>query len=408
MGDAHTILRRCDELGAISEEPDRLTRRFASAAMREVNTLVTGWMRAAGMAVGQDAVGNLHGHYAAARPNAPVLLLGSHLDSVRNAGKYDGPLGVLLAVSAVARLAATERRLPFALEIYAFADEEGLRYPTAYLGSSALAGRFEPAWLDLIDADAIPMREALRTFGGDPDAIARCRRDPAQLLGYCEVHIEQGPLLETNDVPVGIVTAITSQSRLRIDFVGSAGHAGTVPTQLRRDALCAAAEFVLAAEALAQTTPGLMATVGQLSAAPGASNVIPGHATLSLDVRHQDDALREAALTALYDRAQRIAVSRKVELHWQPQNTHPATPCDARLSSLLASSVEQQGYPAFALPSGAGHDAVALAAIAPVAMLFVRCAGGVSHNPAEAVSADDVAVALDVLEGFIELLAEHS
>jgi allantoate deiminase len=404
--DIDTIMRRCDELGTISEEADRLTRRFATAALREAQGLVASWMHAAGMLVEQDAIGNLCGHYAAERPNAPVLLLGSHLDSVRDAGKYDGPLGVLLAIAAVGRLAAADRRLPFAIEVYAFADEEGLRYPTAYLGSSTLAGSFDSAWLDLLDADEIPLREVLRVFGGDPDAIESCRRDPAQLLGYCEVHIEQGPVLEANKLPVGIVTAIAGQSRLKVRFSGIAGHAGTVPMALRRDALCAAAEFVLAAEALAQATPGLVATIGQINAAPGASNVIPGQAVLSLDVRHQNDSAREDALVTLQLQAERIAAARDCQLDWQRQNSYAATPCDAHLSRILASSVGRLGYPAFALPSGAGHDAVALSAITPTAMLFVRCEGGISHNPAEAVAADDVGVALDVLEVFIELLAE--
>jgi allantoate deiminase len=404
---ARTVMQRCDALAAFSEEPERLTRRFATPALRQANEAVAGWMRAAGMHVRQDAIGNLIGRYEAAQPGGKTLLLGSHLDSVRDAGRYDGPLGVLVALAAVERLHQQGARLPFAIEVLAFADEEGLRFHTTYLGSQVFVGRFDPATLDLRDKDGISVAEAIRDFGGDPGQIAASRRDSDDLLSYCEVHIEQGPVLEAENLPVGVVTAIASQSRLSVRFTGVAGHAGTVPMHLRRDALCAAAEFALAVEALARQTPGLVATVGQLDVQPGASNVIPGAVTLSLDVRHQDDAVRAQAVERLREQAGQLAAARAVDLSWLPVQENGAVPCTPALADLLARAIEARGYRVRQLPSGAGHDGVMLSTIAPIAMLFVRCKGGVSHNPAESVDPADVAVAIDVLSRFLELLAHE-
>jgi allantoate deiminase len=400
---AHTVMQRCDALAGFSEEPGRLTRRFATAAMRDANAAVAAWMRDAGMTVRQDAVGNLVGRYEAAQAGAGALLLGSHLDSVIDAGRYDGPLGVLVALACVQRLFDTGRRLPFAIELFAFADEEGVRFHTAYLGSQAVAGTLDPTTLELTDADGITVAEAIRAFGGDPARLSQARRRGEDLLGYVEVHIEQGPLLEARGLPIGVVSAIAGQSRLAVSFVGVAGHAGTVPMDLRQDALCAAAEFVLAVEASARDMPGLVATVGQIAAQPGASNIIPGLVTLSLDVRHHDDALREAAIGRLRERAEQIAQVRRVTLEWQTVQASGALGCDPRLSGLLVRAVASSGYEVISLPSGAGHDGVALSALTPFAMLFVRCKGGISHNPAESVTVEDVGVAIEVLGRFLEL-----
>jgi len=398
---AHIVMQRCDTLAGFSEEPDRLTRRFATAALRDANTAVVGWMRAAGMAVRQDALGNLIGRYEAEQPGAKTLLLGSHLDSVIDAGKYDGPLGVLVALACVQRLYDQGRRLPIAIELFGFADEEGVRYHTTYLGSQVVAGTLAPATLELADADGITVAQAIRAFGGDPSRLADARRSGDDLLGYCEVHIEQGPVLEARDLPVGVVSAIAGQSRVAVDLIGMAGHAGTVPMDLRQDALCAAADLVLAAEALARDTPGLVATVGQLDAQPGASNVIPGRATLSLDVRHQDDARRQQALAQLRQRAAQIAAARRIALDWRIAQESRALACDPALTERLAQAVGALGYPLLSLPSGAGHDGVAISALTPIAMLFVRCKGGISHNPAESVDQADVGVAIDVLGRFL-------
>ncbi len=404
LTNARRVMDRCDILGRISEEPDRLTRRFATSAMRATNAAVAGWMRDAGMAVRQDSVGNLIGRYEARDIGAKTLLLGSHLDTVRDAGRYDGPLGVLVALALVGRLHARDERLPFALEVVAFADEEGLRYHTSYLGSRALAGLFDPRDLSRVDEDGVTMDEAIRAFDGDPAAIARERRDPETVLAYCEVHIEQGPVLERRGLPVGVVSVIMGQSRYDVAFTGQAGHAGTVPMDLRHDALCAAAEFTLTAEGLARRESGLVATVGQLTVAPGASNVIPGRATLSLDVRHLDDAARDTACRDLHNNATAIGAWRGVVVEWQPVQESATVPCSPDLGAALSRAIEAQGYEAITLPSGAGHDAVVMSALAPVVMLFVRCEGGVSHNPAESVAVEDVAVAIDVLDGFVRAL----
>ena len=398
---AQTIMQRCDTLAGFSEEPARLTRRFGTAALRDANAAVAEWMRAAGMEVRQDTLGNLIGRYEADHVGAKTLLLGSHLDSVIDAGRYDGPLGVLVALACVQRLYDQGRRLPFAIELLAFADEEGVRYHTTYLGSQAVAGTLAPDTLALADADGITVAEAIRAFGGDPSRLAHSRHSGDDLLGYCEVHIEQGPVLEARELPVGVVSAIAGQSRVAAGFIGVAGHAGTVPMDMRQDALCAAAELVLATEALARDTPGLVATIGQLDVRPGASNVIPGRATLSLVVRHQDVARRALALAQRRQRAEQIAAARKIALDWRIAQESRALACDPALTERLAQAIVALGYPLLALPSGAGHDGVALAGLTPIAMLFVRCRGGVSHNPAESVDAADVGVAIDVLGRFL-------
>jgi allantoate deiminase len=256
-----------------------------------------------------------------------------------------------------------------------------------------------------VDVDGIAMADAIRGFGGDPELLQADHRAAAELLGYCEVHIEQGPVLEARGLPVGIVSAIAGQSRFALDFAGEAGHAGTVPMELRHDALCAAAEFVLATERLARDEPGLVATIGQMTVRPGASNVIPGEVMLSLDVRHEQESKRSSAVRSLRDIAERIAVDRDVRLDWQVVQEHGTTRCDPSLTSLLSEAVTSLGYPALLLPSGAGHDAVVLAELTRAAMIFVRCKGGISHNPAESVDAPDVAVAIEVLARFMELLA---
>lgn len=402
---AATIMQCCAALNRFSEEPDRLTRRFATPALRAAQAQVAAWMAAAGMQVRRDAIGNLIGRYPAAQPDARCLLLGSHLDSVRDAGSFDGPLGVLIALAAVERLHQRGQRLPFAIDVLAFADEEGLRYRTAYLGSAAVAGSFDPACLQRSDTDGITMAEAIRAFDGDPAAITSAAYRREAVLGYCEVHIEQGPVLEAEQLPVGVVTAIVGQSRIAVSFMGMAGHAGTVPMALRRDALCAAADFVLRAEQAGRQWPDLVATVGELTVRPGASNVIPGAVELSLDLRHHDNAVRQLALDWLLAQAQQIAAERQVDLRWSLVQESASVACTPALTARLADAVAACGYPPRALVSGAGHDAAALSRLTDVAMLFVRCKGGISHNPAESVEPADVAVALAVLERCIAGLA---
>jgi allantoate deiminase len=298
---AARVMARCDELAACSEQDGGITRRVATPALEAAMERVAGWMREAGMSVRRDALGTRIGRYEGARPDAPALLLGSHLDSVPDAGRYDGPLGVLAGVACVERLAATGLRLPFAVEVLAFADEEGVRFGAAYLGSRAHAGTFERAWLQLRDDDGTTLAEALAATGGDAGGVPAAARSDAP-LGYVELHIEQGPVLERAGLAVGVVTGICGQTRVLVEWRGASGHAGTVPMALRRDALAAAAELLLAAEALARGGDGLVATVGRLSVHPGAANVICGRAAMSLDVRHADDRTRRAAVAALRER----------------------------------------------------------------------------------------------------------
>ena len=415
---ARTLMRRIDELARYSEEPGRLTRRVATPAMQKAQQAVAHWMWQAGMLVRQDSIGNVIGHYEAAEGESVgegtitthtwatrTLVLGSHIDTVRDAGRFDGPLGVLAAIACVQRLYDVGQRMPFGVEVVAFADEEGLRFGTAYLGSRVYAGRLDPRLLELADEQGVTLAQAIRECGGDPHALHADRRRPDDLLGYCEVHIEQGPVLEAEHLPVGVVSSIAGQTRIGVQFTGEAGHAGTVPMSMRHDALCAAAEFILSVEALATSVSGLVATVGQVAVHPGASNVIPGQAVLSLDVRHPHDPEREQAVRDLYEQAVQICASRGLALGWQVLQDNPSVPCSPQLSSVLARAVESLDLPVRYLTSGAGHDAVIMSAMAPVAMLFVRCKRGISHHPDEWVDERDVAVALEVMHRFLDMLA---
>lgn len=395
---------RCDELAAFSEESTALTRPYGSPSLCAARDVVASWMRNAGMTTRVDAMGTLRGRYEGTHPGTPALLFGSHLDSVRNAGRYDGPLGIMVALAAVQGLHDAGTRFPFPIEIAAFPDEEGLRFQTTYLGSSALAGTFNADLLSVRDANGVTMRDAVIACGGNPDAIRSAALQPGEAFSYVEVHIEQGPHLEAIGAPLGVVTAISGQSRIAASFIGEAGHAGTVSMALRRDPAPAAATVVLEAESLARNMLGLLATVGRLQATPGASNVIPAEVAFSLDVRHPEDSVRAAAVSALQQRVEETASARGLGSTWQLMRDHPAVPCDAALSALLAEAMAVEGVPVERLPSGAGHDAVTISAVLPVAMLFVRCKGGISHNPAESVSAEDVAQAVAVIDRFLTLV----
>jgi allantoate deiminase len=386
------LMRRCDDLGSITDEPGKITRTFASPAMRRANQLVVSWIRQAGLQVREDAAFNLLGRWNSTQRGAKTFLLGSHLDTVRDAGKYDGPLGVLAAIASVQLLRERGVKLPFHLEIAGFSDEEGVRYQTAYLGSRAFAGTLTPL-------DLARVKEK---------RLVKARRNRNEFLGYAEVHIEQGPVLEEGNLPLGVVTAIAGQSRLRVEFHGVAGHAGTVPMNLRRDALAGAAEFISSVETVAKKQRGLVATVGKIEAAPGTSNVIPGNVFLTLDVRDQNDSCRVAAVKLLHAKADSIAERRGLELVWTFAQQTPAVLCDKTLTKIFSGCIRRRGFEVLKLPSGAGHDAAAISAICPVAMLFVRCRGGVSHNPAESVALADVRVAIDVLADFIQTLAKEN
>ncbi len=404
---AKLAMRRIDELGRVSDEPDKLTRVYGSPAMRRANDLVAGWMRDAGMTVREDAIGNVIGHYPASAPGAKIFLLGSHLDTVRDAGKFDGPLGVLVAIACVQRLHEAKARLPFAVEVIGFADEEGVRFQSTYLGSRALAGTFNADDLKRADANGVTLGEAILHFGGDPAGLYGAQRDPDRLLGYAEVHIEQGPVLEERNLPVEVVTGIAGQSRFEVVFTGRAAHAGTTPMKLRRDALAGAAHFITLVESHSKSRKGLVATVGQVEVQPGASNVIPGRVRLTLDVRHAEDIQRTTGCDVLQISAQQTAKERGLQVAWSEVQSTPGVACSPQLSALLKQAAVNAGFPQVPeLPSGAGHDAAAMAAITPIAMLFVRCKGGVSHHPDESVAVEDVRVAISVMNDFLQLLAK--
>ncbi|HEY0756637.1 MAG TPA: allantoate amidohydrolase [Ktedonobacteraceae bacterium] len=406
---ARLVMERCDLLATFSEEQGRVTRRFASPPMRGVHEKLKNWLLAAGMSAEIDALGNLLGRRAAMQPGARTLLLGSHLDTVRDAGKYDGVLGVMIALVCLERLHERGERLPFALELLGFADEEGLRYQSVYMGSKAMSGTFQTRDLELRDAQGISMAEALRAFGCNPDPalLTRARWSREDLLGYCEVHIEQGPVLEARNLPLAVVTSIVGQQRMIFQFSGVPGHAGTLPMELRHDALCAAAEFVVAVETLARSVPGLVATVGQLEVQPGASNVVPGHVTLSLDIRHEDDDLRDRSANQLCGLAEQLCARRGIKCACQSVQRSATVACAPGLCQRWQEALSAEGYPIFTLASGAGHDGVALSALTEISMLFVRCQGGISHNRAEAVQELDVAAAIAVLERFLLLTARE-
>jgi allantoate deiminase len=399
---AGRTMARIDRLAALTEEPGAITRPYGTASLSAAADMVAAWMETAGMTVRTDAVGNVIGTWNAGASTRQTFVLGSHIDSVRNAGRFDGPLGVLVAIAAVETLGQRSVQPRFAVEIVAFIDEEGLRYRTSYLGSRVYAGIFDESELDEVDENGIALRSAIQAAGGDPDALAAASRDPLDLIGYLEVHIEQGPVLQEEGIPVGVVTSIAGQSRGLVRFVGRAGHAGTVPMGLRQDALCGAAEFILEVETQAREHPGLIGTVGQISATPSAGNVIPGEATVSYDVRHQDDRERRDACARLRGIAEAICTRRGLELDWQSLQEHSAVPSSERLAAGLEAAVAAVGGTPHAMPSGAGHDTVSMSEITDVAMLFVRCKDGISHHPDESVEEADVAAAIEVTARFLE------
>ncbi len=408
-GSGARAVARCDALGVApySDTPEGLFRAWLSQAHRAAIAQVSTWMRQAGMQVRLDAAANLIGRYDGTQADAPALLIGSHLDSVRDAGRYDGPLGILLGIECVAALHAQARRLPFAIEVIAFGDEEGSRFPASMFCSRAVAGTLDPTTLAVTDAAGIDVASALADWDLDIAHIHHAARTPGSVLAYLETHIEQGPVLEADGLPVGIVTAIAAQRRFALRFDGRAGHAGTTTMALRRDALSAAAEALLAIERIARDgSNDLVATVGKLQLAPGAVNVVPGRVECTLDVRAGDDATRDAAVRAIEQALARIGAARGIAIAITPLQTLAASPCAPTLMTRLDHAVAAQGIAPRRLVSGAGHDAMTMAALCPTAMLFVRCAGGISHHPDEHVDPADAEVALAVMRHFIEHLGD--
>jgi len=388
---AGAVLERCHTLAALSEMPGGLLRTFLSPAMREAHFIVQEWMEAAGMQVRTDAAGNLRGIYPAAGENARRLLLGSHIDTVPDAGAFDGVLGVMLAIAMVENLGG--RRLPYAIEVTAFSDEEGVRFGVPFLGSRALVGAFGNDLLERRDGTGVSVADAITAFGLDPAQLpeARITND---VFGYLEFHIEQGPVLDSLGLPLGVVTSISGQSRYTVRFRGQANHAGATPMHLRRDALATASRWISLVERYARATPRLVATVGAIEVRPGAANIVPGEVRASLDVRHPDDSVRKRATAVLLEDAQRIAKRCGITAEWQSHSEAASTICDPSLVAAIGRAVTAAGHPVHRMSSGAGHDAMILAKCVPTAMLFLRTPGGISHHPEETVQLEDVEAAL--------------
>jgi hydantoinase/carbamoylase family amidase len=406
------IILLAEQLAGHSDDPSGLTVAYLTRAHQTAGAEIAGWMIEAGMQVRIDAVGNVIGRLEAADAAAPVLMTGSHFDTVRHGGRFDGRLGILAPIVVARHLHRRGERLPFHLDVVAFAEEEGLRFRSSFLASSALAGEFDYARLEQRDAEGLTMREAMRAAGlpGTEAAIAACAVDPRRLLGYVEVHIEQGPVLLDRGLPLGVVTSIAGNVRQRVTVSGLAGHAGTTPMPMRRDALAAAAEMILAVERRCGeprfAAQALVGTVGMAAVPQGAANVVPGRCEFSLDVRAADDATRDAAVADLDAAFARIAARRGVELALSQTMRVPCAACTPRLMDRLAECIDAAGVPVHRLASGAGHDAMVMARITDVCMLFVRCGnGGISHNPLETMTAADAGIAARVLLDFLRRTA---
>jgi allantoate deiminase len=392
-------MRRLDEFAGFSDEEGRLTRLYLSKSHREAARQFIAWCAEIGLNAKIDPSGNVWARYEGKRPNAPALMLGSHIDTVRNAGRYDGNLGALAALSVVEDLAAANERLDHAVEIVAFGDEEGVRFPTTLTGSRALAGLFARSALDQKDADGVTMREALTAFGCDPDGVGALRG--RNIAAFVELHIEQGPVLEKENRPIGVVTAINGATRFHATVKGEAGHSGAVPMNLRRDALTASAEMMLFIEGRARAEEELVATVGRVDVEPGAVNVIPGEVRFTIDIRAPRDAQRQRAVADISKQLATIAGARKTQLTLTQTHEAGAYACSPAIVAALKESAERvASAPARLLPSGAGHDTMIMGQLCPAGMLFLRCKGGVSHNPAESITAEDAAVGLAALIDF--------
>lgn len=399
---AEEVIAHCQKLASFSEDAGSTRRTFLSAPMRDCHREVSSWMNSLGMNVCVDAVGNLRGFYAGTSPSAPRILIGSHLDTVPNAGAFDGILGVVLAIGLVESLRG--RKLSFAIEVIGFSEEEGVRFAVPFIGSRALVGRVDEELLGREDERGISVRKAIQDFGLNPNEISKAALR-GDVLGFIEFHIEQGPVLESLRRPLGVVEAIVGQNRLELTFSGQANHAGTTPMNSRRDSLAAAAEWIVAVESLAQRTVGLVATVGFVEAKPGATNVIAAEARATLDLRHHSDRARTEALDELIRHAESIAARRGMTVKWRMLLAQKAVAMDPFLTGQIEHAVQEAGCEPHRMASGAGHDAMVLAEKVPAAMIFLRTPGGISHDPAESVHLDDVAKALECGQHLLTHLA---
>jgi allantoate deiminase len=405
MSETDVIMERCEQLATISSQPDRLERVHLSPEHAAANALVAEWMRDAGLSTWQDPAGNQCGRLEGATPGLPALLIGSHIDTVPDAGRYDGMLGVLLAIAVAGRIHRSHTVLPFALEVVAFSDEEGTRFGMALLGSRALAGTWNDEWWSLADKDGITLAEAFQDFGLDPARLPGAFRRPENYVGYLETHIEQGPILDDADRRLAVVTSIAGARRFSLTVIGKAGHAGGTPYDRRKDALVGASELVVEIEKLSRAS-GTIGTVGRLQAFPGGVNVIPGRTELSLDLRAEFDTQRDECLELIWAAADEICERRGLRIERTEIYRADAVLCDPGLMAAIGTGIRSTGdTEPFAFWSRAGHDGMAVVELTPIAMLFLRCRGGVSHHPDEHVKRSDVAAALDAFEAAVLAVA---
>jgi allantoate deiminase len=399
LGDrADTMIR---SLASISAEPNRLIRTYLSPEHRAANDLIGQWMRAAGLEVSEDALGTVRGSWAGMAERR--LLIGSHIDTVIESGMFDGPLGVIAGILAAEYFAKAGRKLPFGIDVLAFGDEEGVRFPATLASSMACAGQFDVERLQMTDRGGMSLRQAIEGFGHRVADIPKAAYRRDQAAAYVEVHIEQGPVLEVRNQPLGVVTAIAGQTYLNVELLGEAGHAGTVPMMLRRDALTGSAEVILLAEKLARDSNGeVVATVGTLRVPAAAANVIAGSVALIVDIRSGSDAMRHCFVDSLRAEIRVLADRRHLGLLITETRDVATTPCDPALQEAMAAAIASTGGEPIKLASGAGHDGTAMAKLCPIAMMFVRCRGGISHNPAEYASPADMGLAVTALIRFIE------
>ncbi len=402
---AQDVFSKIDELASISENENYIARTFGTPAFIEGSRKVAMWMLEAGLDTRIDSIGNVRGKLESPTPDAKTLVIASHIDTVVNAGKFDGPLGVLIGLNLLEHFVAQAIAIPFNIELIAFSDEEGLRFHTTYLGSKVVTGAFDFDLLKRLDKDGISLKDVIKMMGNKPGLISQDAIAPEDWLAYFEIHIEQGPILDERKIPVGLVTGIAGQKRVEITFDGMSGHAGTVPMNMRQDALTAASQFVLEVENFAlRNQEKLVATVGKLEIVNAASNVIPGKVVCSLDLRSLDASTLDSASDSLKNVLQEISDKRSIKYHWELIQETPPVTCDNNLNCMLKQAIEESGYDAIELVSGAGHDAVPVSLVSPVCMLFVRCDKGISHNPLENTELEDIAAAIRVSENFLHQL----
>jgi len=399
---AKKILQRINQLASVSEDEDCITRTYGTPAFIDGRNMVEQWMREAGLQMRKDNIGNLRGRLLSDNANAKTFVVASHIDTIINAGKFDGPLGVLMGIDLIEELIRTKTKLPFHIELIGFCDEEGCRFHSTYLGSKAVAGSFDNSILDAKDEAGISLQEVIEMNGGDVNKLSKDAIAKQDWLGYFEIHIEQGPVLYEKNIPVAVVTGIAGQYRAGMVFNGEAGHAGTVPMDMRKDALACAAEFIVETEKIARANKEqIVATIGKTHIINAASNVIPGEVICSLDVRSADEKKLAVVYEEIKTKAEDICRKRNILLEWNLIQQHKPVKCDKSMTVLMEQSVTDAGYDVVKLVSGAGHDAVPISEVSPVAMLFVKCFKGISHNPAENVEAEDIAAAIKVSDNFI-------